>query len=155
MQIAPANPASQAITDQQRLHQIATHAQETLLAAEAVFPFQLFPDSIVLDRTKVTLHKRIFFGATDDISVQIEDILNVGVDAGPFFATLKIFTRIPYVDPLTIHNLRRQEALDFQGVIEGYVIARAEKIDCSSINKYELLVLLRRLGHESSTYSGV
>jgi hypothetical protein len=128
---------------------MAESAQEVLATARAVFPFDLFPDSIVVDRTKVTIHKKEFFGAADTISVQIEDILNAEVSAGPFLATLKIYTRIPYRKAIKISYLPRKQAFHIQSIIEGYNIARARKIDCSTISRADLLRLLMQLGHEA------
>jgi hypothetical protein len=135
--------------NRQQLAAIAEGAQEVLATAKAIFPFDLFPDSIVVDRTKVTFHKREFFGAADTINIQIEDILNAEVAAGPFLATLKVYTRIPNKKAIKINNLSRKQAFLIQSIIEGYNIARARKIDCSTISKVDLVRLLTQLGQEA------
>jgi hypothetical protein len=135
--------------ERQKLKDMADNASEVLITATAVFPFDFFPNSITVDRSKVTLHKRIFFGHADAISVQIEDLLNAEVETGPLFATLKVYTRIPNITPLTIRYLPRKAAIDVQNLLEGFTIARAREIDCSAIPRQDLARQLIRLGHEA------
>jgi hypothetical protein len=136
--------------NRQQLASIAENAQDILVTATAVFPFDFFPDSISVDRTKVTIHKRLFFGQTEVKSLQVEDILNVEIDAGPLFASLKITSRVPNQPPMEVHYLPKHQAAEIHSIIEGYNIARAKKIDCSTIPKKDLVPLLVRLGHEAN-----
>jgi hypothetical protein len=138
--------------NRQQLMSVAQAAQEPLMEASAIFPFDLFPDTIVVDRTKVTIHKRIFFGQAETTSVQLDDILNVELSSGPFLASLRIFTRMAnmHMEPLVIEYLSRKSAIDIQSLIEGYIIAINKKIDCNTIPKKELVKQLVQLGHEAA-----
>lgn len=135
---------------QEELQKVADNAQDILVKAESTFPFMLFPDTITVSRMKVAITRRSFFKVADVISLQIEDILNVEVDTGPFFGSLNIFTRIYGTDPLRITFLSRKSALDVQRILEGYVIARQRDIDTSNIEKGELVALLTQLGSDSA-----
>jgi len=134
----------------EELQKAADHAQDILIKAESTFPFVLFPDTITVSRMKVTITRRSFFKVADVISLQIDDVLNVEVDTGPFFGSLNIFTRVYGTEPLRITFLSRKSAIDVKRILEGYVIARQRDIDTSEIEKSELVALLTQLGSDSA-----
>ncbi len=138
------------ISEKQDLEKAVDNAHDILIKAESVFPFTLFPGTITVSRMKVTITRRSFFRIAEVISLQIEDILNVEVDTGPFLGSLNIFTRIYGTEPLRINFLSRKSALDIQCMLEGYIIARKQDLNTADIEKAELVALLMRLGSESN-----
>lgn len=142
-------PTNENHDDELRLQKAADTAQDILIKAESTFPFVLFPDTITVSRMKVTITRRSFFRVADVISLQIEDILNVEIDTGPFFGSLNVYTRIYGTDPLRITFLSRKSAIMVKRLLEGYVIARQRDIDTSDIEKGELIKLLTQLGSDS------
>lgn len=138
-------PADAAITRRELKH-LAMDAEDVLLKAEAVFPFDFFPDSIHIDRLKVSITRRSFFWVEEVISINIEDILNVESDMGPFFGTIKLYSRFFDKKPLTISYLTRSDTFRIKYLLQGYIIARNQNIDCSTISTKELKQLLYRLG---------
>lgn len=129
------------------LTQTIDKSHEILVQATTVFPFTLFPDAITLDRAKLTIAHREFFWTAEVMSIRIEDILNVTADVGPFFGSLKIFTRFFATDkPYTISFLRRKDALRLKRVLQGYIIALQKEIDCSSMPTKDLAQMLGDLG---------
>lgn len=132
------------------LNMVTSNAQDVLIAANATFPFSLFPDTIVIDRVKATITKRRFIQMAEVISIQIEDILNVEADVGPLFGKLKLWTRFFGENALEIEHLSRKDALAVKQVLQGYIIARHKGIDCAKIETNELVPLLHSLGAESS-----
>lgn len=122
-------------------------SQEALVTATTVFPFTLFPDTVIVDREKFTVAHRIFFRVAEVTTIRVEDILNVTADVGPFFGSLKILTRFFDPDkPYTVNFLWRSDTLRIKRVLQGYVIAIQKKIDCSALSTPELAVLLDDLG---------
>ncbi len=62
----------------------AIHAShEVLMSANTVFPFTPFPDTVTIDREKITITHRNFFMVSDAVSTRIDDILNVTANVGP------------------------------------------------------------------------
>lgn len=129
------------------LKDLAHDAQDIIVHANSVFPFQLFPDSISIDRVKVNITRRTFFKVSEVISTRIEDILNVESDTGPFFGSINLYTRFFADKPLRVYYLTRKDTLIIKGVLQGYIIARQQDIDCSTIDRKELKKLLLRLGN--------
>ncbi len=140
--------AHEGITDQE-LTSVAANAQDVLVSADTFFPFDLFPDTIIIDRVKVTITRRTFFSVAEVISIQIEDVLNVEADVGPFFGSVKMWTRFFADKPMRISKLLREDALKIKRIMQGYIIARHKNIDCSNIDKENLVPMLDKLGHEA------
>lgn len=144
------------IHDKQAVKEELVHAigdsHDVLIRATTVFPFTLFPDTLAIDRTKLTITHRDFFGVGEALSINIEDILNVTATVGPFFGSIKIATR--FFDPgkpYTVDKFWRGDALKIKRIAQGYIIARQREIDCSVLSNRELTKLLDELGKVDNT----
>jgi hypothetical protein len=128
----------------QKSHQILAGAQTVIL------PINLFPDSVVIDRTKVTITKRAFFWTSSVISIRIEDVLNVACSTGPIFGSLTISSRVMNsTDHYEIDYFWRKDAIYLKQIIQGYVIAQHNRIETSHLNRKELTKTLLELGSDS------
>lgn len=133
------------------LKKIVAQSHEILMSANTVFPFTLFPDTITVDRTKITITRRDFFWSSDVMSIRIEDVLNVAANTGPLFGSLTIASRVmSTVDHFKINLFWRSDAIQLKHMIQGYVIAQHNKIDTAHLSKKELIDTLVELGHDSS-----
>lgn len=150
---------------QDKLYHAAIKSHDCLFTANTVFPFILFPDTVILDREKLTIIHRPFFMMAKITAVRIKDILNAEVDIGPFFGSLRVVTRY-YSDtsqfagadstesnrkPASINFLWRHDATKLHSMLQGYIIATQKEIDCADIPKEELIMLLRDLGQTQAT----
>lgn len=136
------------VVDSSLEHEAAL-SQEVIYQASTMFPFTLFPDTITIDRVKATVTRRWFFGVANVTSIQIQDILNIEANRGPFFGSLKIWTRFFTDEPLKINYLSQHHAMKIKSILQGYVISFQNKIDTSNIPREELLGVLSRLGAAS------
>lgn len=131
-----------------KLEKIINQSHEILAEANTVFPVTLFPDTVVVDRTKVTIIKRDFFMSSDTMSFRIEDVLNAEVTVGPLFGSLTIASRVmSTTDHFRIDHFWRKDAVYLKRIIQGYVIAQHNKIDVAHLSKDELIKTLDELGH--------
>ena len=138
---------TQAEEAQEQLTQAIVSARKPLATATTVFPFTLFPDTIIVDRTKITITHRVFFWTAEVISIRVEDVLNVMADVGPLFGSVKIVTRFFNADkPYTVNYLWRSDALRIKRILQGYVIATQKEIDCTNLDTWRLSKLLEELG---------
>lgn len=131
---------------EKKLSEVATSSHEIMFKARTVFPLDLFPDTVVVDREKLTIAQRLFFFTAKVISVPIRDILSVEVDVGPFFGSLKLTSRYFFTNPQSIRFLWRSQAIGLQRLLQGYIIAHERGIECESISKPHLERLLLDLG---------
>lgn len=131
------------------IKEITKRSNEVLASAKTVFPFTLFPDDLILDRTKITITKRDFFLTNRVISIRIEDVLNVSADYGPFFGSINIASRVlSSEDHFKIDYFWRKDVIHLKHMIQGYVIAQHNKIEVSHLDKDELTETLAELGHD-------
>ncbi len=144
-------PAQAIAKDTRDLEQIVQNSQDILFSADTVFPFTLFPDTVQVDRVKVTINRRIFFGVAKVMSIQTEDILNAEANTGPLFGSLRLWTRFFTEHPLKVNYLKSEDALALKRVLQGFIIARHKGIDCSHIEHQHLVNLLYELGQEGAT----
>lgn len=131
------------------LEKAIADTNEIMAQATTVFPFSLFPDTITVDRTKVTVIKRFFFRMAEVSSFRIEDILSTSCTVGPFFGGVKLVGRVMNQEQeITIAPFPREEAERLKRIIHGYVIAKQRGIDTSQLGTKELTDMLDRLGHD-------
>jgi hypothetical protein len=129
-------------------------AHEVLLTATTVFPFTLFPDTVTIDRSNLTITHRVFYKLAVIITLKVEDILNVTPNIGPFFGSLRITT--VFVDnksPYTVNYLRREDALRIHRILQGYKVARQQRVDTTALSRDELVKLLDKLAHDGTENS--
>lgn len=125
-------------------HQLLASYQTVIL------PINLFPDSVTVDRTKVTITKRAFFWTSSVISIRIEDVLNIACSTGPIFGSITISSRVMNsTDHYEIDYFWRKDAIYLKQLIQGYVIAQHNQIETSHLNRKELVKTLLELGNDS------
>ncbi|MBP9667568.1 hypothetical protein KBD87_02075 [Candidatus Saccharibacteria bacterium] len=134
------------------VHDIAERSHQILAAAQTVIlPVNLFPDSIVVDRTKVTITKRAFFWSAQVITVRIEDVLNITTNTGPLFGSLTVSSRVMNsTDHYEINYLWRKDAIYLKEIIQGYVICQHNKIETAHLSRQELVDTLLEIGKDST-----
>jgi hypothetical protein len=132
------------------LRKVVKKSHEVLGSASTVFPVKLFPDSIVVDRTKISMTKRDFFWSSNVISFQIEDVLNVSCGIGPLFGSLTIASRVmSSVDHFRIDHLWRSDAIFLKHLIQGHIIAKNNKLETDGLSRKEMVETLCELGIDS------
>lgn len=131
---------------QKQLATVAKKSHEILFKASTVFPFSLFPDTITVDREKVSYATRQFIRTAQITSVPVRDILSVEADIGPFFGSVHTRSRFFINDRKTVNWLRRADAVKLQRILQGYIIAMEQDIDCDNIEKNQLVKMLNDLG---------
>ncbi len=108
-----------------------------------------FPDTVSLDRAKLTITKRTFFRTAEVVSIPVEDILNVTMHMGPVFSTIKVTTRIMSAGkPYSVGLFWRKEASRFKNIAQGYALGLQRKINLSLLGKDELVEMLVKLGKD-------
>lgn len=149
---APSSERQHELEKANELKKIVRRSQQVLGFARTVFPITLFPDSITVDRTKVTITKRDFFWTSNTISFQIEDILNVSCSIGPLFGSLTIASRVmSTIDHFTINYLWRGDTVFLKHLLQGYVIAKQNKLETDGMSREEMVKALCDIGMDAAT----
>lgn len=139
------------IDPKENLNKIVRKSHQLLAGAQTVIlPMNLFPDSVIVDRTKVTITKRTFFWTSSVISIRIEDVLNIACSTGPIFGSLTISSRVMNsTDHYEIDYFWRRDAIYLKQIIQGYVIAQHNQIETSHLDRRNLINTLLELGRDS------
>ncbi len=130
----------------EKLIDITEKAQDVLFEADTVFPFTLFPDTITIDREKVTIATRTFFRVARITSAPLTSIINAEASMGPFFGSVTISSKYFVHNTYSVNFLTRGNALSIQHMLQGFIIAQEKKIDLTDIDKRDLRILLTDLG---------
>lgn len=138
------------LAEADKLKSMVKRSHQVLASVRTVLIMTIFPDSIVVDRSKISIIKRNFFWNTNVISFQIEDVLNVSCSTGPLFGSLTIASRVmSTVDHFNVNYLWRNDAVFMKHLIQGHIIAKNNKLDTDKLTRKELVEMLCELGGDA------
>lgn len=127
------------LTATTELEKLSDSANTKLFSCKTVFPFTLFPDEIYVDKTKVTIAKKVFFLSKNVKTILIKDIRFIDVGTSPFFATLSIEIINYEQNPAPIRFLKRNDAIKMHDIISGMIAVKAEHIDLEDISRKKIV----------------
>ncbi len=116
-----------------------------LISVSTHKPFNLFPDTINVEESRVTVITRNFFMTSQVHSVDIKDISNVFINTAPFFAQLVIVSKTFAENEIRVKSLNKEEAVMARRIIEGLRIFESKQIDTSVYSTKELVTKLQEL----------
>ncbi len=134
-----------------QLQNLAQDEQPVLMALSTVFPFKFFPTTITIEKTKVNIKNRLFFGSSEIQSVLISDLSTCETESNFFFAVLKLVTRIPNAPSITINYLPKEEAMKARRIIQGLMVGVMNKVDLTKVSTTELLESIEQVGDSKAT----
>ena len=88
---------------------------------KSTFPFQIFPDELIIRKHKITLINRIGPRMSQVRDMHVPDIAQVEADVGPVFGHLHVIPKLRTEDPIIIDRLTRKEALMAREIIEDLI----------------------------------
>lgn len=143
----PSNHSVEGEENLDKLTDLTAKSHDVLFEAKT---FSIFPDTIKLDREKLTIANRSFFRVAKIISVPVGAMLSAEADVGPIFGAVHMSSKYFVQNPYSVNFLWRSDAIEIQRLLQGYIIAHEHKIDCSDLEKNELITLLNDLGRGAS-----
>lgn len=129
-----------------KFNELVQNSRRILFRAKNIFPFDLFPDEIVITNNKVDVITKEFFWSGRVHSISIPDITDVFLDSGPFFASLKIVDVGFVENSIDIKYLKKSDAQTARRIIQGLVVVEKEKIDVSQIEDKNLVEKIEAVG---------
>lgn len=121
------------INNKEEVKKLAKDTNKTVARASAVFPLQLFPDTITVDQNKIDIVHRQFFWSKQLFTIFLEDLTNVTISVGPFFATMKFEVRGFEENPAPVTFLWKGDAINLHRNIVGLAAAKRKEIDIGSV----------------------
>lgn len=128
------------------LTELTAKSQDILFEVSTVWPFTLFPDTVCLDREKLTIANRYFWRVAKITSTPVSEIMTVEANVGPFFGSVHLTFRFFADNQRTVNFLTRSQAVHLQRLLHGYIIAHRREIDTTHVPKDKLITMLIELG---------
>ena len=130
----------------QKLEKMVEDDNKILYELSSVFPFQLFPDKVIVFPTKiVVVHKGLFF--KNIFPMLTRDINTVTVTRGLIFASIKFEIRSYEENPGVVNFLWPEHASKAETIILGLLNAIRDKgIDLSTVPTATAKHVVRKLG---------
>lgn len=135
-----------ALKEDSKLKNLIAGSNRILLKVSTVFPFDFFPDDIIIDETKVTIIFRTFFWTERVHSIYVKDLSDVLVEVSPFFATLKLVDLGFKENSIDIPFLRKSQAIRARQIIQGLVISAKQGIDVTKYSADHLAQMMQEIG---------
>ena len=131
-----------------QMHKVVEQSQEILAGARTVIlPMNIFPDTVTIDRMKVTINLWESLWSHRIVTLRIQDILNVAANTGLLFGSLTISTRVMNsTDHFVIMGFWNRDVIRLKRILQGYMIALHQGIDVSDLSTDRLVRKLNELG---------
>lgn len=117
-----------------------------LLTIRAVFPFDLFPDVLIIDENKVNVYIHDFFFNKDVRSFSYKDIQFVEIVTSVIFASLQIKVFGFPNDNIIINYLKKDDARRARRMIQGLMDGTKGNVDFSQLSTQDLTTQSELLG---------
>ena len=129
---------------------LVERSQDVVFEARSVFPLDVFPDHIIIDRSKVVIVFREMLGFETEHTILLNEVRDVDAELGYFIGSLKILVSGPGVQWTSITNLRKNDARRGKQIIDGLLIAKNENCDLDDLSHAEMVKQLTALGSWNS-----
>ncbi len=139
-------PKEEVIRHRQKFNELVTKSNQVLYRAKSMFPFDIFPDEIIVSKDKVDIIYGIFFYSRQVFPLKLDNIESVILDYDLFFGSVefKVTGFKDYQD--RIRFLRKHDALMLKRIIMGLVICHREQVDITRIDIDEARKKLEEIG---------
>lgn len=139
------------IESTQKLENVLAVGNKPLFKCKNMFPFDFFPDELVIDFNKVSFARHRFFSHSFDIthSLPIEDIGDVVISSAIFFSKVEIMDKSDSSNSIKMSFMHIRDAIKCRRIIQGLITARKQGIDLAAIassNREDLIDKIEQLG---------
>ena len=129
-----------------QLDGLVKDAQKTVFKASSVFPFDIVPDRLVIDLTKVVIVRRELFGMETEHTILLDEVRDVDAEVNYFLGSLRILGSGPGAVWTSVNNLRKNDVHQAKDIIEGLLIAKRAQWDLTQVKSGELTQQVSALG---------
>lgn len=136
--------AGKAEENRQAIEDMVNNSNRVLLKISSVFPWDLFPTSIIVEETRLTIiHRQLLSSQVH--SVDIKNISNVFMYNSILFSQLTIVSDTFAENQIIVGRLWKKDAIFVRRIIEGLRMFVDKDIDTTGYKREELINKLREL----------
>lgn len=137
-------------TATQKLDSLVERSQAPLFILTSVWPFDIFPNKVIIDENKVDFIYNDFFWTKHTFSVLVKNINNVQISLGPFFAAMTLEMIGYEANPDTVKFLPIKDTVRARRIIMGLAACAKEDIDLSGMAHEEVLMQVEKIGQANA-----
>jgi|GEM_PF-1960185 len=134
------------LEEEEKLDHLMQQSSRVMFKCSTVFPFDFFPDKIILDEAKLNIIIKEFFATESIHSVMIKNIKDIQIQSSIFFATVIIIPDIYTSEPISVGYLRKKDAYEMRRLVQGILVCQREGIDLGKLDVMEFKDKVRRVG---------
>lgn len=138
-----------------KFEQTLKGSHNILFRCKSVFPFDFFPDELIIDENKVDVRHGLFFMSTQTTSIPYKNIIKATSTTGLFFASLVIEMEVYIQQPDPINFLWIKDAIKARRIINGLISAHKQGIDLSKIDLEQAKDEVEEIGVASNNSADV
>ncbi len=136
--------------DDRIIAQPAHEASRELMRLTAVWPFDFFPNELIIEEKRLIVNERIFFWSNNVTTMMINDIASANLSTSLLFASFQFVDT--YGNKTTLIKwLKIREATKAKELIDGLIFKSKAKIDIAEENEDERMKALEELGEAEVT----
>lgn len=136
----------QNIKSTDKLNNIYRKKTRILYRTSTVFPFDFFPDEIIIDLNKINIIHHDFLATENVYSALIRGLHNAEVAAGPFLATLTIYDSNFKMPSVVVRKLAKNDALKIRRILLGLILIYKQGFDPTDTPSEDLIKVAEELG---------
>lgn len=129
-----------------KLDKLVNKSNRILMRVKSTFPFDLFPDELIIEETKINFVSRKFLASEVIHSLPIDDVIDIIVSTTPFFSTMTIHSTTFKAEPLVLRYVKTAEALKARRIIQGVIDAKKANINLEKIPLQQLVDKTEEIG---------
>lgn len=128
------------------LKEYSEKSKKIIFQCRSIFPFDLFPDEIMVDTLNLTYIHNSFFVTADTQHIRLDDIEDASMTSAAFIGRVEI--SIKDKDPLIISSLSKRNATRLKNILLGLVRARKNDIQLEDLSSLKTLSEVVKLGEK-------
>ena len=117
-----------------------------LYSLKSLFPLDPFPTTITIQPSTISIVHNLFGLSQNLMTVTMEDIFTVEVEAGLFFANLRIQQKQPLLPIVEITYLWKDQAMKARRIIQGLLVVQAKNLEIPDMKASEVIPFLEDIG---------
>ncbi|HSX09259.1 MAG TPA: hypothetical protein VLF93_03840 [Candidatus Saccharimonadales bacterium] len=140
--------------NKKKFENIADRREIELLRVKSLFPFDFFPDTVVIDTTKISISRKQFFATEYVVTIPLKDLSDATLQTASFMGSIIIKYMPQSNSPgmnepvdIKITKLSRGDAIRMKNILKGILVANAEEIDIAQLEPKDIVNVIEKFGH--------
>lgn len=128
----------------EKLNHLARKTSKVLYQISNVFPFDPFPNQLIIDLHKITYIHHVFFSTKNVITIPAEELEEVSIETDIFFTAIRLTPRGR--EPILMKFLPRSKANEAGKILQGIVDCNKAEIDLTKLDETAALEKIMKVG---------